>query len=73
MIKEGKHLKVPLRHGNRLLFFKAWNFGDRIHLFEPGKKIDVLFSLEDEPGAKSRGYGSWTPSLKDARITGSNF
>lgn len=72
MIKEGKHLKVPLRQGNRLLFFKAWNFGDRIHLFEPGKKIDVLFSLEDDPGAKSRGYGSWSPSLKDARITGSD-
>lgn len=70
LLKEGKHLKVALRHEGKLLFFKAWNFGDRAELFQPGQKLDILFTLEDDPSAKSRGYGSWSPSLKDARISG---
>ncbi len=69
VLKEGKHLKVPLRHQGRLLFFKAWNFGDRAELFQPGQKLDVLFTLDDDPGAKSRGYESWSPSLKDVRFS----
>ncbi|MGA8026691.1 MAG: single-stranded-DNA-specific exonuclease RecJ [Bryobacteraceae bacterium] len=67
VLKDGKHLNVPLRHKGRLLFFKAWNFGDRAGLFEPGKKIDVLFQLEDDPYSSKRGYWSWCASIKDAR------
>lgn len=67
ILKEGKHLSVPLRHQGRLLFVKAWNFGDRLPLFEPGAKLDVLFQVEDDPYSKKRGYGSWCLSLKDAR------
>jgi single-stranded-DNA-specific exonuclease len=67
ILKEGKHLKASLRHDGRVLFFTAWNFGDRRELFQPGRKLDVLFTLEDDPGAKARGYQSWTPSLRDAR------
>ncbi|HXR75790.1 MAG TPA: single-stranded-DNA-specific exonuclease RecJ [Bryobacteraceae bacterium] len=66
----GKHLNVPLRQQGRLLFFKAWNFGDRIDLFQPGRRLDVLFTLEDDPGAKSRGYAGWSVSLRDARLAG---
>jgi single-stranded-DNA-specific exonuclease len=65
--KDGKHLSVPLRHGRRMLFCKAWNFGDRTALFEPGAKLDVLFQIEDDPSSRKRGYGSWCVSLKDAR------
>ena len=65
LLKEGKHLKVALRHQGKLLFFKAWNFGDRIELFQPGQKLDVLFTLEDDPSGKSRGYGSWSASFYD--------
>ena len=68
-LKEGKHFSVPLRHRGKLLFFKAWNFGDRAHLFQPGTQIDVLFQVEDDPGSRKRGYGSWCLSLKDARAT----
>ncbi|MFL6448546.1 MAG: single-stranded-DNA-specific exonuclease RecJ [Bryobacteraceae bacterium] len=63
----GKHLSVPLRHGGRTLFTKAWNFGDRSHLFEPKNQLDVLLQIEDDPYSKKRGYGSWCLSLKDAR------
>jgi len=69
LLKDGKHLKVPLRHRGKLLIFAAWNFGDRLELFQPGRKLDVLFTLEDDPSAASRGYGRWSPSLKDARIS----
>ncbi len=67
LLKEGKHFSVPLRHQGKLLFCKAWNFGDRAHLFHPGAKIDVLFQVEDDPSSRKRGYGSWCLSLKDAR------
>jgi single-stranded-DNA-specific exonuclease len=67
VLKDGKHFSVPLRQNGRLLFCKAWNFGDRAHLFEPGAKLDVLFQIEDDPMSRKRGYGSWCLSLKDAR------
>ena len=66
-LKEGKHYVVPLRHQGRVLFCKAWNFGDRAALFQPGSKIDLLLEIEDDPYARARGAGSWCISLKDAR------
>jgi single-stranded-DNA-specific exonuclease len=68
ILGDGKHLKAPLRQQGRLLFFTAWNFGDRIELFQPGRRLDILFTLEDDPGSKSRGYAGWSVSLKDARL-----
>ncbi len=66
-LKDGKHFNVPLRHNGRMLFCKAWNFGDRTALFEPGAKLDVLFQIEDDPFGRKRGYGSWCISIKDIR------
>jgi single-stranded-DNA-specific exonuclease len=71
ILGNGKHLKAPLRQQGRLLFFNAWNFGDRIDLFQPGSRLDILFTVEDDPGAKARGYAGWSVSLKDARLTAS--
>jgi single-stranded-DNA-specific exonuclease len=70
VLSEGKHLKVPLRNGNRVLWCKAWNFGDRLAMFEAGAKLDVLFTVDDDPGSKARGYDGWSFSLKDVRQTG---
>ncbi len=67
-LKDGKHFNVPLRHNGRMLFCKAWNFGDRMALFEPGAKLDVLFQIEDDAFGRKRGYGSWCISIKDVRI-----
>ncbi|MFL6415722.1 MAG: single-stranded-DNA-specific exonuclease RecJ [Bryobacteraceae bacterium] len=66
----GKHLNVPLHHHGRTLFAKAWNFGDRAHLFEPKNRLDVLLQIEDDPYSRKRGFGSWCVSLKDARPSG---
>ena len=67
VLKEGKHFSVPLRHEGRMLFAKAWNFGNRQDLLQPGTKLDVLFQVEDDPFARKRGYASWCLSLKDIR------
>jgi single-stranded-DNA-specific exonuclease len=67
VLREGKHYSVPLRDGERTLFCKAWNFGDRAELFAPGTKLDILFQIEDDPNSRKRGYGSWCLSLKDIR------
>jgi single-stranded-DNA-specific exonuclease len=67
VIREGKHFSVPVRQNGRVLFFKAWNFGHRADLLAPGAKLDVLFQIEDDPGSRKRGYGSWCPVLKDVR------
>lgn len=67
VLKEGKHFSVPLRQGGRMLFCKAWNFGDRADMFTPGEMLDVLFHIEDDAYSRSRGYGSWCAVLKDVR------
>lgn len=66
-LKEGKHFNVPLRQNGRLLFCKAWNFGERTGDLAPGTKLDVLFQLEDDASGRKRGYGSWCISLKEIR------
>ncbi|MBV9759163.1 MAG: single-stranded-DNA-specific exonuclease RecJ [Acidobacteriaceae bacterium] len=68
---DGKHLTVALRHEGRLLFSKAWGFGDRAELFAVGAKVDVLFQIEDDPFSRKRGYGSWCVTVKDAKAAGS--
>lgn len=67
VLKAGKHLSVPFRDHGRTLVFKAWNFGDRAHLFSPGAALDILFQIEDDPCSRDRGYGSWRLTLKDVR------
>ncbi len=67
LLSNGKHLKVPFRHQGRVLVFNAWNFGDRLPLFGSGKKLDILFTVEDDPASRGRGYDGWSLSLKDIR------
>jgi single-stranded-DNA-specific exonuclease len=67
VITEGKHFNVPLRQNGRLLYVKAWNYGERLELLQAGRKLDVLFQIEDDPLSRKRGYGSWCLSLKDVR------
>jgi single-stranded-DNA-specific exonuclease len=67
VLKEGKHLMVTLRQDGRTLVCKAWNFAERAEIFTPGSKVDVLFHIEDDPGSRRRGYGSWCVSLRDVR------
>ncbi len=68
LLKEGKHCKVPMRQHNRMLFCNGWNFGDRADLFQPGRRLEMLFQIEEDSYARSRGLGTWSVSLKDVRI-----
>ncbi|HZQ56091.1 MAG TPA: single-stranded-DNA-specific exonuclease RecJ [Bryobacteraceae bacterium] len=67
VLSNGKHLTIPLLQNGRMITCKAWNFGDRISLFQPGAFLDILFQIENDPFARSRGEGSWCVSLKDAK------
>ncbi len=69
LLGSGKHLTIPLQQNGRTLFCKAWNFGDRAELFQPGTTLDILLQIEDDPFSRKRGYGSWFPSLKDFRLS----
>jgi single-stranded-DNA-specific exonuclease len=68
LLKEGRHCKVPLRQHDRMLVCNGWNFGDRADLFQPGRRLEVLFQIEEDSYARSRGLGTWSVSLKDVRI-----
>jgi len=70
VLKEDKHFSVAVRQDGRILFAKAWNFGGRQDLLQPGAKLDVLFQIEDDPFSRKRGYAGWCLSLKDARTAG---
>jgi single-stranded-DNA-specific exonuclease len=67
VLKEGTHFSVALRQDGRTLFAKAWNFGTRQDLLQPGMKLDVLLQIEDDPFSRKRGYAGWCLSLKDIR------
>jgi single-stranded-DNA-specific exonuclease len=67
LLSEGKHCKVPMRQHGRMLVCNGWNFGDRADLFQPGRRLDVLFQIEEDSYARSRGLGNWSVSLKDVR------
>ena len=68
VLKEDKHFAVPLKQDGRILRAKAWNFGSRQEMLQPGTKLDVLFQVEDDPYSRKRGYASWGISLKDVRL-----
>ena len=69
VLKEDKHFAVPLRQEGRTLRAKAWNFGNRQELLQPGTKLDVLFQVEDDPYSRKRGFASWSLSLKDVKLS----
>jgi single-stranded-DNA-specific exonuclease len=73
VLREGKHFSVPIRHNGRMLLCKAWNFGHRSELLTPGTRLDVLFQIEDDPGSRKRGYGSWCVVLKDVKRSTESF
>jgi single-stranded-DNA-specific exonuclease len=68
VLKEGKHFSIPFRHEGRILSAKAWNFGHRVSVFQPGNHLDVLFQIEEDDYSRKRGYSPWCLSLKDVRF-----
>jgi single-stranded-DNA-specific exonuclease len=68
-LTEGKHFNVPLRHDGRMLFCKAWNFGERAKIFQQGAKLDLLVQVDEDAYSRKRGYSPWCVVLKDVRLS----
>jgi single-stranded-DNA-specific exonuclease len=62
-----KHLKVMVRKNGRTLSLKAWNFAERAAEFAAGARIDIAFSLEEDPYSAARGYPAWAAILREVR------
>ena len=63
LMKE-KHVRVPLRQGSRTIFFKGFHFAERAAELQPGARIDVAFTLEED-----RYRQSWSAVIKDVRVS----
>jgi single-stranded-DNA-specific exonuclease len=64
-VKNEKHLFVKLKGFRQQA--KAWNLAERAAEFEPGSRIDLVFSIEDDAYSAARGYAPWQIVIKDAR------
>jgi single-stranded-DNA-specific exonuclease len=62
-----KHLKALVRQNGRCLSLKAWNFAERIADLSSGARVDVAFTLEEDPYSAGRGYPGWAAVLRDVR------
>ena len=57
-----KHIRVPLRQGNRTFWFKGFHFAARADELQIGELIDVAFSLEEDSYNQR-----WGPIIRDFR------
>jgi single-stranded-DNA-specific exonuclease len=62
-----KHLKVMVRQNGRTLALKAWNFAIRAGELASGTRLDVAFTLEEDPYSAARGYPAWCAVLREVR------
>jgi single-stranded-DNA-specific exonuclease len=58
----GKHLRVLLRQNGRTLALKAWNFAERAGELAAGARVDVAFSIEEDPY-----LGGFSVVMRDVR------
>jgi single-stranded-DNA-specific exonuclease len=65
-----KHLRIVVRQNGRMLKLKAWNYAGRAGEFAAGARIDVAFTLEEDPYSASRGYPGWCATLREVRAAG---
>jgi single-stranded-DNA-specific exonuclease len=62
-----KHLKIMVRQNGRTLALKAWNFAVRAGELAAGARLDIAFSLEEDPYSAARGFPGWCAVLKEIR------
>jgi single-stranded-DNA-specific exonuclease len=67
VVMKEKHLRVMLRQNGRTLRLKAWNFAGRAGEMPPGARVDIAFTLEEDPYSAARGYPAWAAVLRDVR------
>lgn len=66
-IKKDKLLFVKLKSRGGLLIAKSWDMLDRTGEFQPGTRIDLAFTVEDDAYSAARGYSPWQVMIKDAK------
>jgi single-stranded-DNA-specific exonuclease len=66
-IMKEKHLRITVRQNGRSLVLKAWNLAHRASELAAGARVDVAFTLEDDPYSAARGYPPWAAMLRDFR------
>jgi single-stranded-DNA-specific exonuclease len=66
LMKE-KHLRLRVFQDGRALDLKAWNFASRAEDLTPGRRIDIAFSIEEDPWSAARGYSPYACTLRDFR------
>jgi single-stranded-DNA-specific exonuclease len=67
VVMKEKHLRVMMRQNGRTLRLKAWNFAGRAGEMPPGARVDIAFTLEEDPYSAARGYPAWAAVLRDVR------
>ena len=65
-----KHLRLRLRQNGRFLQVKAWHAAACIEELQPGSRLDVILTLEEDAYSASRGYAPWSAQLRDWRPHG---
>ncbi len=60
-VMKERHLRLFLRQGRRGRVVKAWNWADRIEMFQPGRSLSALVKIEPDD------YSGYSLTLEDAR------
>jgi single-stranded-DNA-specific exonuclease len=60
-VMKGKHIKLTVRQGGKLLNLKGWNAPQHWFGLCAGNKVDAAFQLEHDS------FDGWSPILKDLR------
>jgi single-stranded-DNA-specific exonuclease len=58
---------LPVRQGGRTMFFKSWNLAERLHLLEPGARVDLAITLDEDPYSAKFGGQPWCAMIRDIR------
>jgi single-stranded-DNA-specific exonuclease len=67
VVMKEKHLRVALKQRGRTFVAKAWNFAARASELQPGMRVDVAMSLDEDLYSASRGYEGWSATIHDVR------
>ena len=73
VVRNEKHVFVPLCARGRTVRVKAWNFAERVSELAPGSTIDAVLQFEEDAYSAARGYAPWQAVLRDVRPSGTGF
>ena len=69
-VVKDKHLRIRFKQGGRFLKAMAFDFAERIDEVQPGARIDLAVTIEEDDYSAARGYSWWATRIKDVRAAG---